>query len=147
MDINRLLKKRQLNVQEQNTITAHKISITASYWRDRGVPACLAEYAESQGVVWSDTVVLKLEIDFPGMPSLFGLLLTQAERFIAFEIDTDSAHLTIETVERWEDISAHQDYSVSKRGVRKGFATIALDVRQQLLALPQYESPLRRAPH
>ena len=81
------------------------------------------------------------------MPSLFGLLLTQAERFIAFEIDTDSAHLTIETVERWEDISAHQDYSVSKRGVRKGFATIALDVRQQLLALPQYESPLRRAPH
>lgn len=102
----------------------------------------MAEYAESQGLVWSDTVVLKLEIDFPGMPSLFGLLLTQTEQFIAFEVDTDSAHLTIQTVERWEDISAHQDYSLSKRGVRKGFAAIALEVRRQLLALPQYESSL-----
>ncbi|WPN61861.1 hypothetical protein QMK47_20280 [Pseudomonas sp. P9_35] len=137
MDIDRLLKKRQLNVQEQNTITAHEIAMTASVWRDREIPACLAEYAEEQGVVWSDTIVLELEIDFPGMPRLFGLLLTQSERFIAFEIDTDIAHRKLQTVERWEDISAHQDYSVSKRGVRKGFAAIALDVRRQLIALPQ----------
>jgi hypothetical protein len=134
LDINRLLKKRQLNVQEQNAVAAYKIAKTASAWRDRSIPACLVEYAESQGVVWSDTIVLELEIDFPGMPRLFGLLLTQTERFIAFEIDTDIAYRKLQTVDRWEDISAQQDYSVSKKGIGKGFGTIALEVRRQLLS-------------
>jgi hypothetical protein len=135
LDINRLLKKRQLNVQEQNAVAAYKIAKTASAWLDTSIPACLAEYAESRGVVWSDTIVLELEIDFPGMPRLFGLLLTQTDRFIAFEIDTDIAHRKLQTVDRWEDISAQQDYSLSKKGIGKGFGAIALEVRRQLLAL------------
>lgn len=67
------------------------------------------------------------------MPRLYGLLLTQAEQFMAFEIDTDSAHLQIESVDQWEDVSAHQDYSISKRGTGKGFAAIALQIRRELL--------------
>lgn len=137
LDINRLLKKRQLNVQEQNAVTAYKIAQTASAWRNRSIPACLAEYAESQGVAWSETIVLKLEIDFPGMPRLFGLLLTQTEHFIAFEIDTDITHRELQSVDRWEDVSAQQDYSVSKKGIGKGYGAIALEVRRQLLSLPQ----------
>ncbi len=44
------------------------------------------------------------------MPRLFALLLTQADRFVDFKIDTDTMHRQIESVDLWEDISASQDY-------------------------------------
>lgn len=132
MDIGRLLKKRQLNVQEQNILISHKLKGVAQVWLEAGVPAALANYGETKGIDWSETIVLKLEVDFPGVPRLYGLLLTQAEQFIEFEIDTDSAHQQIESVDKWEDVSAYQDYSVSKRGTGKGFAAIALQVRREI---------------
>ncbi|KIH80569.1 hypothetical protein [Pseudomonas batumici] len=134
MDIERLLRKRQLNVQEQNAVSAYWLMRTAKTWMGTDVPAALAQYGETQGVNWSETIVLKLEVDFPGMPRLFGLLLTQADRFVAFEIDTDSTHQQIESVDRWEDVSAHQDYSTSNSGTGKGFAAIARHVKRELLA-------------
>lgn len=74
------------------------------------------------------------------MPRLFGRLLTQTEHFIAFEIDTDITHRELQAVDRWEDISAQQDYSVSKKGIGKGYGAIALEVRRQLLSTPQYSA-------
>ncbi|WP_085711581.1 MULTISPECIES: hypothetical protein [unclassified Pseudomonas] len=133
MDIERLLKKKQLNVQEQNEVIAHRLMLTAHEWRERGVPAALGRFGESQGVDWSKSIVIELEIDFPGMPRLFGRLLNQDERFIAFEIDTDASHERIESVDRWEDISALQNTSVSNPGTGKGFASIALAVRRKLI--------------
>ncbi|MEA5673969.1 hypothetical protein VA602_21850 [Pseudomonas sp. MH2] len=133
MDIDRLLKKRQLNVQEQNTLVAHRLMETAKAWLVRGIPVALKHYGESKGIRWSETIVLNLEVDFPGMPNLYGLLLTHAERFIAFEIDTDGTHRYVESVSQWEDVSASQDYALRKRGTGKGFAAIALQVRRELL--------------
>ncbi len=133
VDIDCLLKKRQLNVQEQNALVAHTLMVTAKAWLARGVPLALKNYGESKGVRWSETVVLDLEVDFPGMPRLYGLLLTHAERFIEFEIDTDSTHRYVESVSQWEDVSANQDYASRKRGTGKGFAAIALQVRRELL--------------
>lgn len=145
MDIDRLLKKRQLNVQEQIAIVANEIALTANFWRDRAIPISLAKYAEHHGICWSKTIILKLDVDFPGMPGLLGLLFTQTERFIAFELDTDITHRQLETVDRWEDVSAQQDYSVSKKGLKKGYAAIALEVRRELLGLPQeYPHPQGR---
>ncbi|QXH53628.1 hypothetical protein KSS94_11130 [Pseudomonas fakonensis] len=135
MDINRLLKKRQLNVQEQNALTAHFITSSAKAWREQGIPACLAQYAESQGVCWSGSIVLTLDVDFPGMARLAGRLLTQNERFIDFELDTDITHHTLLAVEQWEDVSAEQDLSLSKRGTGKGYGAIALEVRRRLLGV------------
>jgi len=134
MQMDRLLKKRQLNVQEQNAVTAHRLMKTARFWRDAGVPDALARFGESQGIDWSETVVLDLEIDFPGMPRLFGLILNQAERFVAFQIETNDDHQLVECVSQWEDVSAHQNYTVSQRGTGKGFAVIALQVRCEVLA-------------
>lgn len=133
MDIDRLLKKRQLNVQEQNALVAHRLMVTAKAWLARGIPLALKKYGESEGIRWSEAIVLDLEVDFPGMPSLYGLLLTHAERFIAFEIDTDDTHRYVKSVSQWEDVSANQDYAPHKRGTGKGFAAIALQVRRELL--------------
>lgn len=140
VDIDRLLNKRQLNVQEQNALIAHRLMGNAKHWLATGVPVALARYGESKGINWSETVILELEIDFPGMPRLFGLLLTHAEQFIAFGIDTDSAHRHVESVDQWEDVSVRLDYSISKRGTGKGFAAIALQVRRKLHC--QLQAPL-----
>lgn len=134
MEIDRLLKKRQLNVQEQNAVTAHRLTETARFWRDACIPEALARFGERQGIDWSGTVVIDLEVDFPGMPRLYGLILDQAERFIAFQIDTDSDHQHVEFVSQWEDVSAHQNYTASERGTGQGFAVIALQVRREVLA-------------
>lgn len=67
------------------------------------------------------------------MPSLYGLLLTHTERFIAFEIDTDSSHKYVESVNQWEDVSADQGYAPRKRGTGQGFAAMALQMRRELL--------------
>jgi len=133
VDIDRLLKKRQLNVQEQNALVAHRLMVTAKAWLAGGIPLVLKNYGESKGIRWSETVVLGLEVDFPGMPSLYGLLLTHTERFIEFEIETDSTHRYVESVIQWEDVSANQDYAPRKRGTGKGFAAIALQMRREIL--------------
>jgi hypothetical protein len=133
VDVDRLLKKRQLNVQEQNALVAHRLMVTAKAWLAKGIPLALKNYGESKGIRWSETVVLDLEVDFPGMPSLNGLLLTHAGRFIEFEIDTDDTHRYVESVTQWEDVSANQDYASHKRGTGKGFAAIAVQVRRELL--------------
>jgi len=65
MEINRLLKKRQLNVQEQNAVTAHRLMKTAKFWRNAGLPVALVGYGESQGIDWAGSVVLELEVDSP----------------------------------------------------------------------------------
>lgn len=95
----------------------------------------LRRYAEAQGVDWAATVVLALDIDFPGMCSLFGQLLTQDERFIDFEMDTDAAHQQVETVECWQDVTSSLNHSTRNRGTGQGFAAIARQVRRELLGL------------
>lgn len=120
-------------MQEQNALVAHRLVVTAKTWLVRGIPLALKNYGESKGIKWSETVVLDLEIDYPGMPRLYGLLLTHAEQFIEFEIDTDSTHRYVESVSQWEDVSANQDYTPRKCGTGKGFAAIALQLRRELL--------------
>lgn len=152
MDIQRLLKKRQLNVQEQNALDAYRLEREARAWRNEGVPVALMDYAQAQGVDWTATVVLQLQVDFPGMPSLFGMLLTQDERFIEFEIDTDPAHQRVESLECWQDVSDALNHSTRNRGTGQGFAAIAKQVRRQVLgSLAQHcSAPVtpsgRRAP-
>jgi hypothetical protein len=79
VDIERLLKKRQLNVQEQNALVAHRLMVTAKAWLARGIPLALKNHGESEGIRWSETVVLDLEVGFPGMPNLYGLLLVSVQ--------------------------------------------------------------------
>ena len=72
MDIARLLKKRQLNVQEQNALAAHALTTCALHWRQQGLPMALREAGAARGVDWARSILLRLELDFPGMPGLCG---------------------------------------------------------------------------
>ena len=50
VDINRLLKKRQLNVQEQNALVAHRLMVTAKTWLVRGIPLALKTMASRKAL-------------------------------------------------------------------------------------------------
>ena len=90
MEISRLLKKCQLNVQEQNAIAEHNLLSIAKYWQEHPLPQALISCGKERGVLWSKTIVLELDIDYPGMPNLFGRILSSSDRFIEFELETDT---------------------------------------------------------
>ncbi len=64
------------------------------------------------------------------MPSLIGVLLTQGERFISFEIDTDPSV----TVYQWEDVTAAQNLSEHNRGTGIGDGALAIRILRGLNA-------------
>jgi hypothetical protein len=66
------------------------------------------------------------------MPRLSGLLLTQDEGFVDFEIETDSAHRVVESVEAWEDVTATQNTNERNRGIGAGSGAIAIKVLRGL---------------
>ena len=125
---------RQLNVQQQNTIVEEGIRREATYWRLNGVPEALKVVGLERGVNWSHSIVVDLDIDFPGMPSLFGFLLTQDEKFVYFEVDTDESHELLERVGCWDDVSEEQNTKNHNRGIGAGRGALALKVLRELNA-------------
>lgn len=132
MAISHLRHRRQLNVRQQNARTAQRIEEQARFWREQGVPAALEAYAYSRGVNWAGSIIVYLEIDFPGMPALFGLLLNDDERFIRFELDTDPQHLQVMAVECWQDVTEQQNLNERNPGIGMGCGAIARRVRNRL---------------
>lgn len=123
---------KQRNVQRQNKLTETGIRSSASHWRSNEWPNALLHVAERSGVDCSSAIVVDLDIDFPGMPRLFGLLLTANKRFIRFEIDTDPSHDRIESIEAWEDVTHLQNLSRHNRGFGWGQGALALKVLDEL---------------
>ncbi|SDH96897.1 hypothetical protein [Variovorax sp. OV700] len=127
-----LPRHRSLNVQEQNALVEDSIRRGAMRWRQKPLPEALKVVGLERGVRWEKSIVVDLDIDFPGMPRLFGLLLTQDERFVHFEIDTDETHEVVESVEAWEDVTATQNTGLHNRGVGAGRGAIAIKVLRAL---------------
>ena len=123
---------RQQNVQQQNQSSKEAICRTALYWRQNSPPKALLDYAASQGVDCGKAIFLKLEIDFPGMPRLFGMLLTPEETFISFEIDTDKNHVSVDLVEEWRDVTSEQNLSLNNAGTGAGFGALAVQVLHEI---------------
>jgi hypothetical protein len=125
---------RKLSVQQQNMAAEEAIRRHAKYWRDATIPLALLEAASLRGVNCTESIFLKLEVDFPGMPRLFGLLLTNSGNFIEFEIETDDSHSRIELVETWRDVTEKQNLNVQNRGTGIGAGALALKVLHELNA-------------
>jgi hypothetical protein len=123
---------RQQNVQQQNIAATEEIRRCAKYWRNSVLPPALKEAAAARGVDCEKVIFLKLEIDFPGMPRLFGTLLTSDERFIEFEIETDETHSKVELIETWQDTTDAQNTSPHNRGFGVGTGALAIQVLHEI---------------
>jgi hypothetical protein len=127
-----MLRQYQHNVQRQNALVEGSIRESAIAWRAKGVPEALKSVGDIKGIDWLKSIVVDLDIDFPGMPRLFGVLLSQDERFFRFEIDTDPDHQLVENIDVWEDVTAAQNLSPHNRGTGMGRGAIALKVLREL---------------
>jgi len=123
---------QQKNVQQQNVEVERRIRSEAAYWRAKGVPEALRAIGEEHEVDWSEAIVVDLDIDFPGMPQLFGLLVTGQGRFIRFAIDTDQKHLVAEAVSEWVDVTDQQNVNSNNPGTGIGFGALAIKVLNEL---------------
>lgn len=94
----------------------------------------LRQVAQERGVDCDRAVVIRFEIDFPGMPRVFGQLLTSEARFIRFEMETDARHLVVEGGVEWSDVTDEQNLSSHNRGFGAGAGAIALRVLEELNA-------------
>lgn len=119
---------RQRNVQQQNIVTKSRIKQSAVHWRNNPVPEALRNCAKAKDVVLSESIVVDLNIDYPGMPNLFGLLLTREEQFIRFEIESERSHCDVISIDLWEDVTAEENLNSHNRGTGIGDGAIAIRV-------------------
>lgn len=128
---------KQLNVQQQNAHTEDAVRAEATYWKVHGAPAELARIGKARGVQWDRSIILRLLIDFPGMPTFCGNLVTQDQRFIAFEIDaTDKVR-----VEQWKDITGTLNFNEHNKGIGVGYGALAVKVFRELSAESGNQGP------
>lgn len=134
MDIERLKRKRQKNVQEQNRLAKEHLRIEATYYRQHpeAVPYALVCYAERQGIDWCRTIVLDLGINEPGTSTVFGRLLTQDRTFIEFDMDLTDDFQYITDLYQWQDITVKQNLSHHNRGTGIGDGALAIEVLIEL---------------
>jgi hypothetical protein len=123
---------RQKNVQQQNKQVESRIRFEAMHWRQNKVPGALQEVGNQKGVNWSDAIVVDLDIGFPGMPHLCGLLVTGEERFIQFAIETDDTHQIVQSLDEWIDVTEQQNLSLHNPGIGAGFGALAIKVLREL---------------
>lgn len=122
----------QLNVQQQNAEVERQIRSEATYWRNNALPGALKKVGEERGINWGKSIVVDLDIDFPGMPQLFGLLVSQEEKFYSFELSTDETHQILESTDEWVDVTSGQNLSLHNPGIGAGFGALAIKVLREL---------------
>jgi hypothetical protein len=107
------------------------VRINAEYWRVQPLPEALLLAAQQRGVDLSKAIVVDLDVDYPGMPSLFGVLLTHEERFIKFVIDDEQSG---PRVYEWRDITDSQNLCEHNRGIGVGAGALAIQILHALNA-------------
>jgi hypothetical protein len=123
---------KQYCVQQQNAITEAAIRLTAAWWRARPLPDALRQCAASHGVALGTALMLDLQLACPGMPAVYGKLLSTDGRFIHFEMDLDEDLRPMPGSVAWDDISARYDLAAHKRGTGVGYGVLCKKVLQEL---------------
>ncbi|MGK5047949.1 hypothetical protein ACQ4WP_18930 [Janthinobacterium sp. GB4P2] len=107
---------KQYSVRQQNALTLAAIKQTAARWRARLLPDALRQCAASHGVALGTALMLELQLACPGMPAVYGKLLSADGHFIHFEMELDDDLRPLPGSVRWQDISAAYDQAEHRRG-------------------------------
>lgn len=136
MDIERVRRKRQKNVQEQTLLRREALLRTATFYRtnpDR-IPLALRQYALGQAIDWDRSIFLELNPNTCGGYWVSGVLLTQEHRFIEFDLPTNEDHSALDDSAKviWLDVSARTSVSRHLRGTGVSEGALALDIQSAL---------------
>ena len=123
---------KQYSVQQQNALTLAAIKQTAAWWRARPLPDALRDCAASHGVALGAALMLDLRLAFPGMPAVYGRLLSADGHFIHFEMDLDDDLRPLPGSVQWQDISAAYLRAAHKRGTGVAYGVLCQEVLQEM---------------
>ena len=137
--IKKLKSKRQLSVQEQNTLLKHSILTEALYWRTNSIPSGLQVALKSEGVDTEKSIYFQYDQDLPGVCSDQGVVLTQNGEFYKFEVDLNKDRTQLIEFSRWENITSGTEIAEHKPGIGATWGLLALQV---LAELNQYQRTL-----
>ena len=132
MDIEKLRRKRQLNVQEQNALDKDGILNSATHWRGVGVPIGLQRFFKTKGIQPDTSIFLDYQQNFPGMGSDWGEVLTADGKFFSFEMDLSEDRTKIVELFEWADITETIEINESKPGTGATRGYLALEVLSEL---------------
>jgi hypothetical protein len=134
MNMSKLSKKRQKNVQEQNTLTEASIRKSAVWFREsHDFPRTLIVLLEKKGINL-ETAILSWHDRMPfGGPSFAfrGEWVTVDGRFFHYEVEMDKKEKAIERVEL-EEMTESTEVNEHKRGNGKTYGFLCLKVLQEL---------------
>ena len=132
MNIDKLKKKRQLNVQEQNALTKHSILSEALHWQKNGLPQPLKAELELRGINSESSIFLKYEQNYPGLCTDEGIVLTESKEFFEFEADLDFSRENIIEFYSLNNITSKIEVSSHKAGIGATWGYLAIEVLAEL---------------
>ncbi len=132
MNIDRLKKKRQKNVQEQNTLKKHTIYNEAIFWKKNTVPNVLRKLLITKGINTDLGIFLNYEQDYPGISTDEGIVLTVDRKFFKFEMDLNTDRTKLVEFYSLKDITADIEIIKSKKGTGATWGWLALEVLDEI---------------
>lgn len=132
MDIEKLKRKRQLNVQEQNALLKHSIVKEAIYWRENGIPVGLQIAFAGKGINTENCILLNYAQDFPGVSTDEGMALTPDGEFYEFEMDLNKTRTEIIDFHHWENVTSNIEINERKAGTGATWGFLALQAIAEL---------------
>lgn len=134
MDIEALRRKKQLNVQQQNALTKHRIREIAERFRNdpESLP-WLSMVLANNGLSSLEGILVELSvIPSQGEDVASGRWLTESERFFEFEILLSSQGHALQETSVWREATSEINQSAHNRGTGRSFGCLALEVLHAL---------------
>lgn len=132
MDIERLKRKRQKNVQEQIILEKHEIYQEAVYWRENGVAEPVRIFLEGKGINPATSIFIRYDLYFPGMSSDSGIVLSKDHEFFEFELSLNKERTRLIEIDWWQKITDDVEVTNHKPGIGSTRWYIATEVLDEL---------------
>lgn len=124
------MKPRYPNVAEQNYAVNDRIVRLTESFRNRTAqyPEALYRFLVGKGVDLSRSVLVSASIAEQGINPVAGVVLTQAGRFMSFDLDCSMDGSEVIEVHSWSDSTEEQNLNAHNPGFGKGVGCIAMEV-------------------
>ena len=143
-DIERLLKRRQLNVAEQNAVSEYKLLQAATWFRAHRdeIPSPIRAFLEVRSIDLATAIDFEYEdLSAVGLVDHYsGLIVTMDRRFWRWELQLYEAKSTVVSIEEWREVTNEQKLSAHTPGTGKSQGLMCLAILAQLNLSPIAES-------
>ncbi|MBS0355733.1 MAG: hypothetical protein JSR83_17750 [Proteobacteria bacterium] len=138
MEIEHLLKRRQLNVQEQNLLAKHYIKETAlAFRRSESRLQWIKAVLNQQGLDATDGILVQ-ESSVPcggNEQSAYAKWVTSKGQFFDIEATTSMDTFALVSVDACKDVTQRTVVSANEPGTGKSFGAIAIEALNELSSL------------